>query len=65
VGEHPLLESRFETERITSDELTGMIRILHRKEFLGTGESGIGIWNISASMSLLPKGEEREEEVEI
>jgi hypothetical protein len=64
VSGEPLVESRYETERITSDELTEMIRILHRKGFLWNGESGVEIWNISASISP-SKMEEWEEEVEI
>jgi hypothetical protein len=41
VGGVPLFKSRYEPERITSDELTEMIRILHRKEFFGNGKSGL------------------------
>ncbi len=54
MGGDPLLESRYETARVTSYELTETIRKLHRKGFLGTGESGLEIWIFSASISLLP-----------
>ena len=64
MGGGPLFKSRYEPERIRSDELTEMIRILHRKEFLGNGKSGLK-FGTSLPPYLSFQKEEREEEVEI
>jgi hypothetical protein len=64
VGGVPLFNSRYETERIRSDELTEMTRILHRRRFFGNGKSGLN-FRTSLPPYLSFQKEEGEEEVEI